>query len=60
MKIAVFSDIHSNYQTLITGIDQSMHCLTTALEKWENDGGSGIWSLLPETYWEDAAAELGL
>ena len=37
-----------------------MHCLTTALKKWESDGGSGIWSMLPETYWEAAAAELGL
>lgn len=47
-------------KTLTTGIDQSMLCLTTALKKWENDGGNGIWSMLPETYWEDAAAELGI
>lgn len=47
-------------KTLTTGIDQSMLCLTTALKKWENDGGSSIWSMLPETYWEDAAAELGI
>ncbi|MDF2888251.1 MAG: hypothetical protein K0R23_2636, partial [Lacrimispora sp.] len=35
-------------------------CLTAAFEKWENDGGTGIWSMLPEKYWEEAAAELGL
>ncbi len=45
---------------MITGIDQSMLCLTTALKKWENDGGKRYWCMLPETYWEAAAAELGL
>ena len=47
-------------KTLITGIDHSRLCLTAAFEKWENDGGTGIWSMLPEKYWEEAAAELGL
>lgn len=47
-------------KTLITGIDHSRLCLTAAFKKWENDGGTGTWSMLPEKYWEEAAAELGL
>lgn len=46
-------------ETLLTGIDRSTDCLLKALHKCEEKEGTAEWSTLSETYWEEAAKEMG-
>lgn len=45
---------------LLTGVDHSKECLELALFKYREREGKKEWTTLPEVYWQEAAAELGI
>lgn len=45
---------------LLTGVDHSKECLELALHKYREREGKKEWTTLPEAYWQEAAAELGI
>lgn len=47
-------------KTLRTGIDQAMDCLILACNKCEEKEGEVDWPTISESYWQEAAKEMGI
>ena len=52
--------INSNIQILLTGIDHSAEMVSAATNKAKEVDKEAVWPKIEETYFEEAANELGI